>query len=127
MICRRYKPEDFTQIKEWGEKWDAEYNEDQFPSVGFIVDGVAAYFLYSTDSSVCWLENMVSNRGIDEKTRDQALGLLIDAILKEAKTLGYHVAYAATIYVTIAKRAKLANATIQPGFLITKDLTNRTQ
>lgn len=127
MIVRRYRPSDFKQIREWGAKWGAEYNEDQFPSVGFIIDNVAAYFLYSTDSSVCWLENMISNRGIDSQTRDVALDLLIEAILDEARNLGYAIAYAATDFVEIAKRAKEHGAMVRPGYLLTKDLTSKTQ
>src|ERR1044072_570229 len=106
MKARRYDREsDFPQIKAWGEEWGADYNADQFPTVGFIVDGVAAYFLYSTDSTVCWLENMIAKRGIDERTRESALNLIIDAIINEARELGFEVANATTNNVMVAKRA----------------------
>lgn len=129
MTVRKYEPQnDFAQIKEWGREWGYEYKEDQFPLTGFIVDGVAAYFLYQTDSSVCWLENMVSKRGIDSKTKDHALGLLVAAILNEAAALGYTVAYATTGHIPVLKRAKEAGAIIRPGqCLLVKDLTNQTQ
>lgn len=124
MIVRRYEDADFAQIKEWGRGWNADYNEDQFPSVGFIVDGVAAYFLYQTDSSVCWLENLITKRGILPAVRARALDLLVDAILKEAKDLGFTVAYATTHITSVAKRARSNGAQIQASqFLITKDLT----
>jgi hypothetical protein len=123
MICREYTPEDFQQIKEWGRQWGADYNEDQFPNVGFIVPGVAAYFLYSTDSSVCWLENLVAKRGVDKMTRARAIDLLVDKILAKAKELGFAVAYAATSNVKVAQRAQATGAIVQPlHYLITKDL-----
>jgi hypothetical protein len=126
---RKYDPaNDFDQIKEWGAEWGAEYLEDQFPMTGFIIDGVAAYFLYSTDSSVCWLENMVAKRGVDELTRDRALTLLVDAILLEAVAKGFTVAYATTDNIPVAKRAKEHGAIVRAGqILLTKDLTTRTQ
>lgn len=128
MIARKYEPDDFDELAKWGAEWGAEYREDQFPHIGFIVEGVAAYFLYQTDSSVCWLENMIAKRGVSENVRTQALELLIDAILKEASELGFSVAYATTDNIPVAKRAKEHGATIRPGqLLLTKDLTTRTQ
>ncbi len=128
MKARRYERSDFADLKLWGEEWGAEYREDQFPLNGFIVEGIAAYFLYSTDSSVCWLENMIARRGIKESVRNEALELLIDAILKEASDLGFTVAYATTDIVSVAKRAKEHGAIIRPAqILLTKDLTSRTQ
>lgn len=124
MIVRRYEPKDFDQIKEWGQQWGVTYDEDQFPNVGFIIDGIGAYFLYQTDSTVCWLENMVTKRGVDPETKRKALDLLVDAILTEAKAQGFAVAYATTDIISVAKRARENGAGIRPAqFLITKDLT----
>lgn len=128
MTVRKYEPEDFEQIQEWGAQWGAVYNEDQFPITGFIVDGIAAYFLYQTDSSICWLENMISSRGVDPVTKNKALELLTDAILNEAYELGFEIAYATTNLVSVAKRAKEQGAIVKAGqILLIKDLTNRTQ
>jgi len=128
MIVRRYQIKDFAQIKAWGAEWGAQYDESQFPSTGFIIDGIAAYFLYSTDSSCCWLENMICKKGTDKFIKSRALDLLVDAILKEAKTLGYVVAYATTDIPSVLKRAKSNGALLKPlQFLVTKDLTNKIQ
>ena len=128
MIVRRYEIEDFKQIRLWGEQWGAVYNEEQFPNTGFIIDGVAAYFLYSTDSTVCWLENMVSRKGLEKAVRSRACDLLIDAAFNEAIAQGFSVAYATTDLISMAKRARAFGAQIKPQqFLITKDLTKFTQ
>lgn len=128
MKVRRYEAKDFEQVREWGRGWGSEYREDQFPGTGFIVDGVAAYFLYQTDSSVCWLENLITVRGVDASVKDRALNLLIEAILDEAKALGYTIAYATTDINTVAKRAREGGAGVKPyQFLITKNLITQLQ
>ncbi len=119
MIVRRYNAtDDFEQVKSWGKGWRADYNADQFPEVGFIVEGVAAYFLYQTDSTCCWLENMVTKKDVDHHVREEALELIIDAILTEAKALGFTVAYASTDRYQVALRAKKYGATVQPNHLL---------
>lgn len=124
MTVRPYEAEDFKQIKEWGAQWGANYDEDQFPNVGFVIEGVAAFFLYQSDSSVCWLENMITKRGVAPLVREKAVQLLIDAGMAKAKELGFAVAYAATSIVSAAKRARDNGARITPNyFLITKDLS----
>jgi hypothetical protein len=124
MKVRPYEEKDFAQLREWGEEWGETYNEDQFPKVGFIVDGVAAYFLYQTDSCVCWLECLISKKDADKMAKARALDLLVDAILKEATELGYTVAYATTDNLSVAKRARQNGAAIKINqFLLIKDLT----
>jgi len=101
----------------------ADYRIDQFPETGFIVDGVAAYFLYKTDSSVCWLENMISNKKADPQTKDEAIQKLAIAILHEAKVQGFKVAYATTDNVSVIKRAVTLGAKAKTAqILLTKDL-----
>ncbi len=114
MMVRPYESHDFPQIKAWGEQWGADYREHQFPKTGFIVDGVAAYFLYATDSSCCWLENMVCNQYVEQGKRDQALDLIIQAILEEADNQGFKIAYATTDNIPLVKRALEYGALVKP-------------
>lgn len=123
MIARRYQPSDFPVVKEWGEQYGSEYREHQFPKTGFIVDGYAACFLYSSDSSCCWFENLISNRDADPGKRGRALALIIEALFNEAKRLGFKVAYATTNNTAVLSRGVYCGAKIEPGqFLLTKDL-----
>lgn len=118
-----HKEKDFAQVKEWGFQYNKEYREHQFPKTGFIVDGVAAYFLYSTDSSCCWLENMIANKKTDPDVRDKALQMICEAILAEAKKLGFKVAYATTDNISVVKRAVTMGARFKPAqILLIKDL-----
>ena len=115
MQVRRYEPKDFAQIAQWAlEGYNVDYSEDQFPKTGFIVDGVAAYFLYSTDSSVCFLENMISNKAADRMDKHLALNLIIDAILKEAADLGFKIAYGTTDIPSVIYRATTWGAKAKP-------------
>lgn len=124
MIVRRFEPKDFEALKNWGSQWGANYEEHQFPKTGFIVDGIAAFFLYSSDSSVCWLENLVANKSADKTQKKEALNLLITAAFAEAKRLGFKVAYAASDLMVMAQHANNHGAKVKPfHFLITKDLT----
>lgn len=127
MTVSRYGPEDFWQIEEWGRQWGAIYRADQLPGTGFIIHGVGAYFLYSTDSTVCWLENMITRKNLSEEIKADAINRLIDAAVVEAKRMGFKIAYATTGLPSMAKRAKDIGSSICTNqFFITKDLTKST-
>lgn len=114
-MVRRYAPEDFEQIKAWGKAYGANYEPDLFPPVGFIVPGIAAYFLYETPSKVCWLENLVSNPDANKEVKELAITAIITAILAESKRLGFKVAYATTDIPAVIKRATQHNAKASPN------------
>lgn len=125
MIVRRYLASDFPEIEAWGKAWGAEYLESQFPKTGFIVDGFAAYFLYQTDSTVCFLENLVSNKAADPKLRSQAVDLVTMTIISHARELGCTVAYATTDNAAVVIRALTQGAKAQAKqTLLTKHLTH---
>lgn len=116
---------DFAQICEWAKEYDTTYEDHQFPETGFIVDGLAAYFLYSTDSSVCFLENLISNKLADKVARGTAIKLVIDAVLTEAKRMGFRVAYATTNIPAVIFKARVHGAHTEPNqTLITKKLNS---
>lgn len=125
MNLRPYKPEDFETVARWArDGYNTEYSEDQFPQTGFIVDGVAAAFMYATDSSVCYIENMISNRSADPAARDYAIKLILEALFLAARSQGFKVAYATTDLATMIFRAAQHGARVRPNqSLVTKLLT----
>lgn len=124
MKVKRFEPTDFKELAGWGKAWGGEYSEELFPKTGFIVPGVAAFFLYATDSKVCYLENLVCNPGRPRCERDQALSLITEALLKEAKEQGFKTAYACTNIGAVIERALLMGATLKTNHaLLTKDLS----
>ena len=115
MKARRYSPADFDQISQWAKDgYETSYEADQFPEIGFIVDGYAAYFLYQTDSKICFCENLISNRFADEFGRRKAVTLVIDAVLAEAQRLGFKIAYATTGNSSVILRAVQLGAIAVP-------------
>lgn len=125
MEARRYTPDDFEQVNSWAKEWGKSYEKFQLPSVGFIVDGFAAYFIYQTDSSVCFLENLVSKKLADAADREKAIDLVIKNALAAAYDLGFRVAYATTSSHEVASRAVEMGARAEPlQILLTKKLTD---
>lgn len=115
-MVRKYRAEDFEQIKAWGKAWGSDYESDLFPPLGFIVPGVCAYFIYETPSKVCWLENMVANPDVPKEVRDLALNAVVTECLREVSRLGYRKVYATSNYEAVIKRAQTHNAKVTPGF-----------
>lgn len=109
-MLRRYEPTDFPEIESWGKQWDIKFDEAAIPPKGYIVPGVAAYFLFETPSTTCFLENMVSNREVDKEIVHKALDLITEAILKEAKELGFTRAIATTDNSAVVLRAVKSGA-----------------
>lgn len=123
MEARPYEPKDFEQVQKWAAQYGSEIREHQYPKTGFIIDGFGAYFLYSTDSSCCWLENLIANKEAEPGLKGLAIEILTAAILNKAKELGFKVAYATTDNMSVVARARQHGATITPlQILLTKDL-----
>ena len=62
--------------------------EDMFSSCGFVVEGMAAVWLYLTDSSLAYGEMLVSNPDAPKKKRRAAMALVVAAVIAEAKAAG---------------------------------------
>jgi hypothetical protein len=74
--------------------------------VGSIVPGVAAGFLYSTDSSLCILEGYVTNPECDSEIRNKALEVVTEHLLAIAEAKGFTYIVAFTGDESIVKRAE---------------------
>lgn len=114
-MVRPYVKQDFLEVKAWGEKWGSSYKEEYFPETGFIVPGVAAYFLYRTDSKICYLENMIRNPDASKELADKALEVIVTSLLRKANELGFEVAYATTASQSVIDRALRHNAEVTKG------------
>ncbi len=79
---------------------------------------VCAGFLYSTNSSLCWLEFVVSNPRVrDKKVRQECLSLLIEDICLKAKENGYGAVFSSL------KNENLINKYKEVGFLSSNSKT----
>lgn len=95
MTIRRYEPGDLEEMNRWyAARALALVTAGQLPTVGFIVPGVAAGFLYRTDSSLGFLDGFISNPEAPAHRRAAAL-LEIGACLEQAFTGKHLLVYTA--------------------------------
>ncbi len=115
-MVRKYNPEkDFDIIKEWGQGWGASYEKDLLPPTGFIVPGICAYFIYETNSKVCWLENLIRN---PYKTKEECASGIEECVtetLREVSKKGYKAVYTIADNPVVIDRAIKHGASIDPN------------
>ena len=100
------KEKDFKTITSWfDERKIPSLRECELPQIGFIVDGVAACFLYKTDSSIANIENLISNPNSTKEDREKALPLILNKILRECLVSGYKTIYGITQAETVVNHA----------------------
>jgi hypothetical protein len=58
---------------------------------GFIVPGIAAGWLYLTNSKMALIENLTANPEVDEATRSEAIDRVVRRIVDEAQDFGAKV------------------------------------
>jgi hypothetical protein len=112
MIPRRYKTSDFAEIKRWYGKRSMKPTIDLIPMVGFIVPGIAAGFLLSTDTSCCILEPFIANSDAPGEQRELALMLILGDLVNYAKNAGY------TKIFGFSTNTRMVDRVIEHGFEI---------
>ena len=103
MALRRFQPEDYEEVSQWwrAHGW-APVPLQALPVTGLIVPGIAAGWLYKTDSSLAWLEWLVTNPNAAGEARHAALNEVIEAALKEAEIGG-----AAAVFTSLSDKSLL--------------------
>lgn len=101
----QYKPEFHqAQIQHWITQWGMDETVVEFlPTTGFIIEGLAAIFIYETNSLVCYIEGFISNRNI--KISDAVLNRLGQTAIDAAKEKGFKRMIAITELPVVAERA----------------------
>lgn len=99
--------QDYEQLKSWYLKRNQEVMPSQFiPWTGFIVDGVAAGFLYLTQVPIGILDNFISHPDSDPEIRDWALDKITERLVEMAKECGTEMIRCDTEIDSVANRAK---------------------
>lgn len=102
LTFRPLQDQDYETICDWWKWWRWQpVGKESLPdngTGGFMVKHgqveVCAGFLYTTNSNLCKIEWIISNYEVKDKTiRQEALELLIDALCKKAKHLGFKAAF----------------------------------
>lgn len=76
---------------------------DSLPTLGFVVDGKVAGWLYQTDSTVALVDGFIASPDTLPSSRKQAIEVLAGLLLDLAHSLGYHTVLATTSHPTIKK------------------------
>lgn len=95
----------FGQVFRWMQAWGQPLSLDALPTTGFIIPGVAAGFLYRTDSSVAWIEGLVASRDVSAEIRGKALDQIVRALRAEARRSGFKILLGYTQFQAVVDRA----------------------
>lgn len=89
---------DYDVVKQWWHDWAwiPEPTPNMLSQNGLIVfeddKPLAAGFVYQTDSVICWVEHIVTDKDIPKFVRAKAVQLLIKKLTEKAEDLGFIVA-----------------------------------
>lgn len=90
MVPRRFTENDMTEMNRWylarGANGISRFGD--LPTLGFIVPGVAAGFMYVVEGRFGILEGFVSNPEYSRQLRKDALDVITDLLINHAKTVG---------------------------------------
>lgn len=107
MRARFYRPEDLIEINEWYSlRQMTPMRADIIPKVGYIVEGVAAGFLYQTDSSMCLFDGFIANPLAERHEREEGLDKITDALISQAEKLNFYSIVAMTKHEVIRERCR---------------------
>lgn len=76
---------------------------EALPKTGFIVTGLAAGFLYKTDSQFAILEFIVGNKNSKKEDRKQAIELIVKNLVDEAEKSGYNFIFSSIQHPNLMK------------------------
>lgn len=107
-MIRRYEDSDYEQISSWQHARGLNMPESGYLSnIGFIIPNKASGFLYTTNSNICHLEMLIANPSINKKDRDEALDLIVTAVIDTATNLGFKVITSTTTIEAVKQRSEL--------------------
>lgn len=114
MKHRYFTPDDYEMICKWWQDWSWQpLPLAALPRTGIIVtnEGVdlAASFIYTTDSCVCWAENFISNKEAPRHLRKGSIEFLIEKTIEEGKNQGFMMMMSSVEHEGLIKKLTDAN------------------
>ncbi len=121
---RKYKDSDFELINSWYEKRNLQPVDKIFlSSNGYIVDDIVAVWLYKTDSSIAWIENLITNPDAKTYERSRSIDYLLIHVCNEARSMGFKAIIGLTKLAAVSNRCKsLGFKTIENYKFLSKSL-----
>jgi hypothetical protein len=87
-VVFQFNERDITEVNSWYKKRGLpEVESAILPKNGFICHGVAAIFVYLTDSNIAMVEGLISNPDVSPLQRGRAVRSLVDAAYAFSLTL----------------------------------------
>lgn len=120
MIAVPFTSEHLNQLNQWVTKWKGKILPPSFyPEIGgFIVENHCAAFLYLTNTSMAFYENIIVNPDSNETERTEAINLVDSTIADFAKLNNVILMMGRSANASIIKRG------IDNGWSISKDKYN---
>lgn len=115
---RKITWDDYSMLRKWWLDWgwDTPPDADMLPKDAFIVykDEVPLYaaFLYSTGTSIGWIEYIVSNKEAPLRMKKGALDYLLNVIFIIARYLGMKSLFTSTISNGLSRTLQKSGFTI---------------
>lgn len=93
------------------QRWLAARGKRPYPTEllvghGFVVEGVAACWLYATGTPLMLLEHLVGNPDVDGETRGDGIDAVVAAAFDRARELGGRYVYAMTRLPGVVERSR---------------------
>lgn len=98
----KHKDQLIKWYKQWG--WSLEILE-MMPTTGLIVEGVCACFIYETNSNICFIESLISDRDVSSEEKDEYLDKMLEVVFHMAKEKGFKYIKGDTRYPKVEERA----------------------
>jgi hypothetical protein len=96
----------FDEINSWFQARTEVLTPESLPKIGYVIPGKAAGFLYQTDSSIAWIENLVAAPTLGKEERNELIDLIVLAVGEEARRRGFKVLLGYTVLDAVVKRAQ---------------------
>lgn len=101
-----YNDSHYDELARWWRDWDIEpISREMLPRTGVVVLGLAAGFLYCTDSNLCILDCYVSNPDRPGKERTEAIDIVTYVLIEKARAMKFGLIKADTKVPSIKERA----------------------
>lgn len=111
-MIRRYTDLDYESVMKWFDSWGMKrIHRNVLSTYGFIIPNVAASWIYTTNSDLCYIENLIRNKEV--KNCQKEIELLLDTCIKAAKSMGYKFIMANTENKSVLKHSVKLGAKIQ--------------
>lgn len=105
-MIREYSFQDYETINVWFKKRNGVgIPMESLSNIGFIVPGVAAGFLVTTNVNCCFFEPFIANPDTTPTERDTALREILNKLEDASRSMGIKYTYGLATSQTMIKRA----------------------